>query len=96
MVTNILYTTILSLVIIILLHHFFIYFKQNLTTPKIKDLVNQPIKQYNEIYDIINTDKPVINVTNKTAITNTTLTGERVCFQLTFIDIPIHNFFLFH
>ena len=65
MVTNILYTTVLSLVIIILLHHFFIYFKQNLTTPKIKDLVNQPMKQYNEIYDIINTDKPAINVTNK-------------------------------
>ena len=58
MVTNIFYTTILSLIIIILLHHFFIYFKQNLTTPKIKDLVNQPIRQYNEIYDIINTDKP--------------------------------------
>ena len=62
MVTNILYTTVLSLVIIILLHHFFIYFKQNLTTPKIKDLVNQPIRQYNEIYDTINSNQPINSV----------------------------------
>ena len=62
MVTNVFYTTALSLVIIILLHHFFIYFKQNLTTPKIKDLVNQPIRQYNEMYDIINSNPPINNV----------------------------------
>ena len=41
---------ILSLILIILVHYIYIFFKNNLTTPKIKDLVNKPSQQYNEIY----------------------------------------------
>ena len=41
---------ILSLVLIMLVHYIYVFFKDNLTTPKIKDLVNKPIRQYDEIY----------------------------------------------
>ena len=65
MITNILYTTILSLVIIILLHYFFNFFKDNLTVPKIKDLVNIPTEKYNTIYNKINNSPAPIKRENK-------------------------------
>ena len=36
---------VISLVIIILVHYLFVFFKTNLTVPKIKDLVNRPEKK---------------------------------------------------
>ena len=45
--------TVISLVLIILLHYLYFFFKTNLTEPKIKDLVNKPLKQYIEIYNTI-------------------------------------------
>ena len=44
---------LLSLVLILLVHHLYLYFKNTLTIPKTKDLVNKPKETYNEIYDII-------------------------------------------
>ena len=41
---------ILSLVFIAIIHYIYIFFKENLTIPKVKDLVNKPTKQYDEIY----------------------------------------------
>lgn len=41
---------ILSLVVIILIHSIYTFLQNNLTTPKIRDLVNKPTKQYEEIY----------------------------------------------
>jgi len=50
---NMLYWTfkwvIISLVLIFLIHYLYSFFKNMLTIPKIKDLVNKPIAQYNEI-----------------------------------------------
>ena len=40
----------LSIIIISLIHYLYIFFKQNLTVPKIKDLVNRPEQKYKEIY----------------------------------------------
>ncbi len=42
--------TIMSFILIILVHYIYLFFKHNLTTPKIKDLVNKPSQQYNEMY----------------------------------------------
>jgi hypothetical protein len=39
--------TIISLIFILLLHHLFQFFKNTLTVPKVKDLVNSPHKKYN-------------------------------------------------
>lgn len=47
---------ILSLTLILLIHYLYFFFKTNLTEPKIKDLVNEPIKRYMEIYNTI--EKP--------------------------------------
>ena len=43
-----------SFILIFLIHHLFNYFKDNLTIPKTRDLVNKPLEKYKEIYEIIN------------------------------------------
>lgn len=43
--------SVISLIIIILIHYLFTFFKTNLTIPKVKDLVNKPQKQYEELFD---------------------------------------------
>ncbi|MDA9216280.1 hypothetical protein N9O88_00455 [bacterium] len=40
---------LISFSIIILLHHLYLFFINTLTIPKVKDLINKPIEQYNEI-----------------------------------------------
>ena len=45
----------LSIIIISLIHYLYIFFKQNLTVPKIKDLVNRPEQKYKEIYQSLET-----------------------------------------
>ena len=52
--------TILSLVLIFVLHKLYGFFKNTLTTPKIKDLVNKPQKKYDEIINIIQSNKNVV------------------------------------
>ena len=49
--------TIISIVLIISVHYIYIFFKNNLTVPKTKDLVNKPTEQYKKIYSSLNKDK---------------------------------------
>ena len=49
-----------SIIIICLIHYLYIFFKQNLTVPKIKDLVNRPEQKYKEIYQSLETKIPEI------------------------------------
>jgi hypothetical protein len=46
--------SVISLLLIMLIHYLFIYFKTNLTIPKVKDLVNKPQQQYDKIFDTMN------------------------------------------
>jgi flagellar basal body-associated protein FliL len=46
--------SIISLIVIVLVHYLFIYFKKNLTTPIVKDLVNKPQKQYDALFNTMN------------------------------------------
>ena len=39
----------ISGLIIVLLHNLYLFFINTLTIPKVKDLINKPIEQYNEI-----------------------------------------------
>jgi len=48
--------TIISIIFIFLIHHILVFFKTNLTTPKIKDLVNAPIQKYDTIFNAINSN----------------------------------------
>jgi len=41
---------IISLTLIFLIHHLYIFLMDNLTVPKIKDLVNKPNEQYKDIF----------------------------------------------
>lgn len=41
---------LLSLILIAIIHYIYEFFKNNLTEPKIKDLVNKPKVKYDEIY----------------------------------------------
>jgi hypothetical protein len=45
--------TIVSIIFILIVHHLIIFFKENLTVPKVKDLVNVPAQKYQAILDII-------------------------------------------
>jgi len=42
-----------STIIIFLIHHIIFYLKDSLTVPKVKDMVNIPAKQYEEMYNVI-------------------------------------------
>ena len=42
-----------SIITIFIIHYLYEYFKQNLTSPKIKDLISKPKKEYENIYNII-------------------------------------------
>ena len=48
---------IISVVLIVTLHYIYIFFKNNLTVPKTKDLVKKPTEQYKKIYNSINNPK---------------------------------------
>ena len=45
--------TLISIILIFLVHHLITYFKQILTVPRTKDLVNSPIQKYNDMFKII-------------------------------------------
>jgi len=53
---NILYSAIVSIIIIFVVHNIFNYFKNTLTTPKIKDLINKPRNEYDKIKNVINSN----------------------------------------
>jgi len=53
MLSWIIQITITSIVLIFLVHYLFNFFKETLTVPKIKDLVNVPNKKYENMYNII-------------------------------------------
>jgi uncharacterized protein involved in cysteine biosynthesis len=46
-----------SLLLIVLVHYLYSFFKNTLTIPKMRDLVNKPMERYNEIYTTINDNK---------------------------------------
>jgi hypothetical protein len=45
---------LISFVLIFLIHHLYNFFKNVLTVPKVKDLVNKPTKEYETIMQTIN------------------------------------------
>ena len=53
MLSWILQISIISIIFIFLVHHLLCFFKTTLTVPKTKDLVNSPIKKYQDIFDTI-------------------------------------------
>ena len=75
---KIIFSIIISLIIIIILHNLFIFFKNNLTEPKIKDFVEKPSKDYEDIYKIINNNE---NIDNNSTTNLENLPIKKVKFQ---------------
>lgn len=53
MLKSLLIQVLISLIIIMGSHYLYTYFKFNLTTPKIRDLVTKPNEEYKKIYSTI-------------------------------------------
>lgn len=53
---DIIKTSILSLLIILFLHYIYEFFKTNLTTPKINDLIIRPTETYQEINKVLSNE----------------------------------------
>ena len=70
MIFSILQTTLLSIILIIIVHYIYIFFKENLTTPKIRDLVNKPTEQYNKIYKDLETKEKTSTLDMKNELQN--------------------------
>jgi hypothetical protein len=62
---------ITSLILIILIHYLFNFFKDTLTTPKIKDLIQEPLMRYKNIENITN----IPNSTNNSNNINNNIIG---------------------
>ena len=65
--------SILSFILIFLIHYLYTFLINMLTVPKIRDLINKPKEQYNELLK----NKPII--TNQTLIDND---NEEMCSEL--------------
>ena len=69
MLSWIIQISIISIIFIFLVHHLLGFFKSTLTVPKMKDLVNSPVKKYQDIFDTI-TNSNTINNSNTNYNTN--------------------------
>ena len=56
MLSWVIQTTLMSIIFIFVVHYLINFFKSTLTVPKIKDLVNDPSKKYENMYSIINSN----------------------------------------
>ena len=58
--TWIIKVSVVSFLFIFLLHYLYSFFKTTLTSPKIKDLVNKPMRKYDSIYDSLQNNQNYI------------------------------------
>jgi hypothetical protein len=61
MLSWILQISIISIIFIFLVHHLLCFFKTTLTVPKMKDLVNSPVKKYQDIFNTISNSNTNLN-----------------------------------
>lgn len=61
MLSWIIQISIISIIFIFLVHHLISFLKSTLTVPKIKDLVNSPMKKYQGIFDTISNSNSNLN-----------------------------------
>ena len=50
-------TIFVSLLLIALIHYLYDFFKNTLTVPKVKDLVNKPAQRYNQMFASLNNER---------------------------------------
>ena len=57
--------SMISFILIVLVHYLFIFFKDNLTIPKTKDLVTKPLEEYKTMETIIDNNFSKLKNNNK-------------------------------
>jgi len=74
MLFELFFYSLLSFIIIYIVHYLYYFLKDNLTTPKIKDLVERPTIEYDKIYKTlyqeVQQDKPEEDETMKNELKN--------------------------
>jgi len=68
--TWIIKVSVVSFLFIFLLHYLYSFFKTTLTSPKIKDLVNKPMRKYDSIYDSLQNNQNCIEETECVNMSN--------------------------
>ena len=93
MIRNSICTIIISVITIFIMHFLYEYFKKNLTTPKIKDLILKPKKEYENIYKIIQDDTMpyLAHEPSDTNITENIHIGKTPIDNIPISNIPISN-----
>jgi hypothetical protein len=76
MIGWILQVTVISLCFIAVVHYLYIFFKTTLTVPKVKDLVNRPQQQYEELFKGITHTSPHLDGSHISINNNTTSISE--------------------
>ena len=72
MISGVILWAVISLVIIMLTHNIYIFFKDTLTVPKVKDFINEPNNIYKEVEETLKKERENINNnTNNNKINNT-------------------------
>ena len=66
---------VVSFLFIFLLHYLYSFFKTTLTSPKIKDLVNKPLRKYDSIYDSLENSQCYIEDSESVNIRNALLSN---------------------
>jgi hypothetical protein len=61
MIPWIIQSGLISFILIFLIHYLFTFFKENLTVPKVIDLVNKPKEQYEELLRNNNKESPTVS-----------------------------------
>lgn len=64
---------VISFLFIFLLHYLYSFFKTTLTSPKIKDLVNKPMRKYDSIYDSLENNQSYVEDSESVNIRNALL-----------------------
>jgi hypothetical protein len=72
--------TIISLILIMLSHHLFNFFKDTLTVPKVKDLVQQPTASYKNIEELIAKDDTTPIITKEVDLDTNDMRNELKSF----------------
>jgi hypothetical protein len=71
-------TTIISIILIFLVHNLLTFFKSTLTVPKVKDMLNSPLKDYDDIINSINSINSKNNIStnhNNSSINSTSISS---------------------
>ena len=91
MLSWVIQTTLMSIIFIFVVHYLINFFKSTLTVPKLKDLVNNPSKKYENMYSIINSNNSQNSSqnSNNTNTYNNSISSNDLDFKIEYTDADL-------